>query len=182
MTGALNFANNTWNKVGDDAYMGDCNVGGMLGIKSANRDTPGFAMYNSGGTLLGLLCARDNNLSWTKGSETVNNIILHTGNYSEYALKIDGSNGTSDGVSTLLNKLTTGTATPVDADYYICQYAGGGTTTTTYVRRPVSALYTYIKSKLSLNPDERFIYATSTTSNQYGTTEATGSSSTLTRT
>ena len=97
-------------------------------------------------------------------------------------LKVDGSNGTSDGVSTLLNKLTTGSSTPTDADYYICQYAGGGTTTTTYVRRPMSALYTYIKSKLSLNPDERFIYATSATSNQYGTTEATGSSSTLTRT
>ena len=97
-------------------------------------------------------------------------------------LKVDGSNGTSDGVSTLLNKLTTGSSTPTDADYYICQWAGGGTTTTSYVRRPMSALYTYIKSKLSLNPDERFIYATSATSNQYGTTEATGSSSTLTRT
>lgn len=107
---------------------------------------------------------------------------IDSGNYSNYALKVDGSNGTSDGVSTLLNKLTTGSSTPTDADYYICQYAGGGTTTTTYVRRPMSALYTYIKSKLSLNPDERFIYATSATSNQYGTTEATGSSSTLTRT
>lgn len=62
-------------------------------------------------------------------------------------LKTDGSNGTSDGVSTLLNKLTTGGSTPVDADYYICQWAGGGTTTTSYHRRPMSAMYAYIKSK-----------------------------------
>ena len=65
MTGALNFANNTWNLVGDDVYIGDCNVGGMLGIKSANRDTPGFAMYNSGGTLLGKLYASGTNLYWS---------------------------------------------------------------------------------------------------------------------
>lgn len=72
---------------------------------------------------------------------------LHAGNYSSYAIKVDGTNGTSNGVSALLNKLTTGTDTPVDADYYICQSAGGGTTTTTYHRRPMSAMYAYIKSK-----------------------------------
>ncbi len=62
-------------------------------------------------------------------------------------LKVDGTNGTANGVSTLLNKLTTGSSTPTDADYYICQWAGGGTTTTTYHRRPMSAMYAYIKSK-----------------------------------
>ena len=72
---------------------------------------------------------------------------LHAGNYSSYAIKVDGTNGTSNGVSALLNKLTTGASTPVDADYYICQSAGGGTTTTSYHRRPMSAMYAYIKSK-----------------------------------
>lgn len=72
---------------------------------------------------------------------------LHAGNYSSYAIKVDGTNGTSNGVSTLLNKLITSTDTPTDADYYICQYAGGGTTTTSYHRRPMSAMYAYIKSK-----------------------------------
>lgn len=65
MTGALNFANNTWNKVGDDAYMGDCNVAGMIGIKGINADTPGFAMYNTAGTLLGKLYASGTNLYWS---------------------------------------------------------------------------------------------------------------------
>lgn len=54
---------------------------------------------------------------------------------------------TAEGVSAALNKLTTGSSTPSDADFYICQYAGGGTSTTTYHRRPVSALWAYIKTK-----------------------------------
>lgn len=52
-----------------------------------------------------------------------------------------------DGVSKAINKLSTGTDTPSDTDYYVSQYAGGGTTTTSYHRRPVSALWSYIKNK-----------------------------------
>ena len=50
-------------------------------------------------------------------------------------------------LSALINTLSTGRDTPQDADYYVSQYAGGGSTTTTYHRRPMSALWTYIKSK-----------------------------------
>lgn len=50
-------------------------------------------------------------------------------------------------LSAMINTLTTGTAAPTDADYYVCQYSGGGTTTTSYHRRPVSALWNYIKGK-----------------------------------
>lgn len=50
-------------------------------------------------------------------------------------------------VSTMLNLLGTGYSTPVDADYYISQYVGGGTSTTTYHRRPMSALWSYVKEK-----------------------------------
>lgn len=51
--------------------------------------------------------------------------------------------------NTLINSLSTGESTPTDADYYISQYVGGGTKTTTYHRRPMSALWNYIKSKLA---------------------------------
>lgn len=51
-------------------------------------------------------------------------------------------------LSEMINKLGTGTATPVNDDYYVSQWTGGGTTNTTYVRRPVSALWEYIKVKL----------------------------------
>ena len=49
--------------------------------------------------------------------------------------------------SALINTLSTGSSTPQDADYYVSQYVGGGDTTTTYHRRPMSALWAYIKGK-----------------------------------
>jgi len=67
------------------------------------------------------------------------------------ATYVDGTTGTAfttDG-STIINSLSTGTAVPGDSDYFISQYVGGGTTTTSYHRRPISTLYSYIKSKLS---------------------------------
>ena len=47
----------------------------------------------------------------------------------------------------MINKLSEATVDPQDNDYYISQYSGGGTTTTTYHRRPVKALWNYIKGK-----------------------------------
>jgi len=58
---------------------------------------------------------------------------------------------TNAGVNAAINLLTTGSSVPSDADYYISQYANGGTSTTTYHRRPVSALYSYIQNKLQHN-------------------------------
>lgn len=72
------------------------------------------------------------------------------GGGSSDCVKIDGSNATATGVSTMINKLTEGTSDPVDNDYYVAQYANGGTTTTTYHRRPVKALWNYIKGKMRL--------------------------------
>lgn len=53
----------------------------------------------------------------------------------------------ADACNALLNSLSTGASDPVDNDYYISQYVNGGTTTTTYHRRPLSKLWNYIKSK-----------------------------------
>jgi hypothetical protein len=53
----------------------------------------------------------------------------------------------------MINQLGTGSSTPVDADYYISQYVGGGSTTVTYHRRPMSALYDYVKGKLNVTND-----------------------------
>lgn len=52
------------------------------------------------------------------------------------------------GGSAIINNLGTGTTTPQDADYFISQYVGGGTTTTSYHRRPMSALWSYVAGKL----------------------------------
>lgn len=47
----------------------------------------------------------------------------------------------------MINTLSIGASTPEDADYFISQYVGGGTQTVTYHRRPLSALWSYIKKK-----------------------------------
>ena len=62
----------------------------------------------------------------------------------------NGGTGQTTGVDAanyFLNSLSIGTSTPSDNDYYISQYVNGGTTTTTYHRRSMSALYSYIKGK-----------------------------------
>ena len=79
--------------------------------------------------------------------KSLNDSITSLSNSLANALKIDGSNGTAAGVSALINKLSAGSSDPTDADYYVCQFAGGGTTTTTYHRRPMSAMWNWIKAK-----------------------------------
>lgn len=76
-------------------------------------------------------------------------------------LNISGNNGTANGVSALMNKLNIGTSVPKDDDYYICQWANGGTTTTSYHRRAVKYLWEYIKSKANS------VYAAKTHTHRY---------------
>ncbi len=59
-----------------------------------------------------------------------------------------GKTTLQDACNALINALSEGTSAPVDKDFYVAQYAGGGTSTTTYHRRPVSALYSYMKGKM----------------------------------
>jgi hypothetical protein len=48
MSGALNFANGTWNNVGDDCALGDCNQAGAIGIKGLNGATGIYFVPYSG--------------------------------------------------------------------------------------------------------------------------------------
>lgn len=84
----------------------------------------------------------DSTLSSTSTNPVQNKVI------NSALIEKSNENHTHD-LSTMINTLSTGTATPIDDDYYISQYSGGGTTTTTYHRRPVKALFEYIKGKLS---------------------------------
>lgn len=45
MSGALNFANNTWNLVGDDVYIGDRNIPGCLALKPKLGIATGSGIY-----------------------------------------------------------------------------------------------------------------------------------------
>ena len=88
---------------------------------------------------------RDTN-AWRDSMVTVNMSDYYTRTQVDEKLT-DKANKTADDLNTMINALTTGASTPTDADYYVSQYVGGGSTTTTYHRRPMSALWTYIKSK-----------------------------------
>lgn len=64
LTGALNFANNIWNKVGDDVAIGGCNSAGILGIKALNAAIPGIKFFNNSGTAIGTLTSNGGILQW----------------------------------------------------------------------------------------------------------------------
>ena len=71
---------------------------------------------------------------------TASDLPDHTHNYVP---------NTNAGVNAAINLLTVGTDVPKDGDYYISQYANGGTSHTDYYRRPVSKLWDLFKTKIS---------------------------------
>lgn len=111
---------------------------------------------------------RDTN-AWRDSMVTVNMSDYYTRTQVDEKLT-DKANKTADDLNTMINTLSTGSATPQDADYYVSQYAGGGSTTTTYHRRPMSTLWAYIKSKA-----ESVFAAKSHTHNYAGSGSAGGS-------
>lgn len=103
MTGALNFANGTWNKVGDDSYVGDCNVSGHFGIKAANTTYPGIAFFNNANAHLGNLTAYNGNIK-----------------YRAYSLQFLDNGNTSVGASTWMNPFSTYNASAIADGQAIC--------------------------------------------------------------
>lgn len=136
-----------WNLDGVSQYWADQKVSSASNIET----TPQVAKIgiNTG------ISSNANTVLNVKGDSILTGNITITGNIINDGitaklssfLRVDGSNGTGAGVSALINKLSTGPSTPVDADYYISQSVGGGTTDTTYYRRPMSALWKWIYPK-----------------------------------
>lgn len=89
------------------------------------------------------------NVSLSNSSGTVTITATDTTYSAGTGLTLSGTqfSVSAANASTIMNLLTTGSSAPTDNDYYIAQYAGGGTSTTTYHRRPHSALWSYIKGK-----------------------------------
>lgn len=87
------------------------------------------------------------------------------------------SQGSASNVSlnTLINGLSVGTSDPADNDYIIAQYVNGGTTTTTYHRRPLSKFWNWIRSKLGIGTnDGTFLRKDGTWATPSGTTYSAG--------
>lgn len=110
---------------------------------------------------------RDTN-AWRDSMVTVNMSDYYTRTQVDKKLT-DKANKTADDLNTMINALTTNASTPTDADYYVSQYVGGGTSTT-FHRRPMSMLWAYIKSKA-----ESVFAAKSHTHNYAGSGSAGGS-------
>lgn len=65
------------------------------------------------------------------------------------ATALDGTTFTftQQDLSDLINNLSIGIDIPKDNDYFISQYAGGGTSHVSYHRRQISTIWSYIKAK-----------------------------------
>ena len=103
MLGALNFANNTWNLVGDDSYIGDCNISGHFGIKAANTTYPGITFFNKASTFLGNLTAYSGNIK-----------------YGAYSLQFLDNGNTSVSASTQTNPFSNYNSNAVADGQAIC--------------------------------------------------------------
>ena len=127
VTGPVNF--------GDSVYISDLNAGNLVVTGNA-----AFTNNIQANTINGVEVGLN-----PKFTDTVD-LTQMTGILS-VAKGGTGKTTGKDAANYFLNSLDIGASTPVDADYYISQYVSGGTTTTTYYRRPMSALWTYIKGK-----------------------------------
>lgn len=85
------------------------------------------------------------------------------------------TNHTHD-ASTLINALGTGAAAPTDPDYIITQWVGGGTSNTTWVRRPMSSIWNYIKSKADSVYQPKGNYAAASHTHNYAGSGSAGGS------
>lgn len=103
MSGPLNFANNTWNLVGDDSYIGDCDISGHFGIKAANTTYPGIAFYDNSNNRLGKLTAYSGNIR-----------------YGSYSLQFLDNGNTTVTSSTWTNPFSSYNASAVADNQAIC--------------------------------------------------------------
>jgi hypothetical protein len=79
--------------VGDDVTIGDCNLGGIMGMKSTGNNA-GFKFFNSSGTSIGGLQSTNGTLQWQNASGTFYNII-HSGNIGSQSVNYATSAGSA---------------------------------------------------------------------------------------
>ena len=84
----------------------------------------------------------------SEGKATFRSIVLNDIPTISAAKGGTGQTSLVNSANALINALSTQTSVPVDNDYYISQDVSGGISTTTYHRRPMSALYEYVSGKL----------------------------------
>lgn len=97
VSGAVNFANATWNRMGDDCYIGDCNIAGAIGIQGINGATGLYYADHGGGWYM-------SDDEWMR---TYNNKAIYSGTgmiFSSGVVRADG--GFNMNSQTLHNRLS----------------------------------------------------------------------------
>lgn len=93
------------------------------------------------------------NTSYTLGKSVPSNAVFTDTTYTNgTGLSLSGTTFSISqaNASTILNLLSTGDSDAQAADYVICQFSGGGTSTTTYHRRPLSKVVNATAVKAAL--------------------------------
>ena len=149
MTGALNFANNTWNVVGDDVAIGDMNIGGKLGIMGKNGNT-GIKLVQNGA-------------STTSGSSAPGVTWVCTGDgVSTMSGTLSGTfKGDLTGNASTATALTTSSGSATQPVYF----ASGKPAATTYqlnatVNKGTSSRIAYYSNDTTVSPISNFKYFT----------------------
>lgn len=133
-----------------------------LKMRATATDTQGLTMYHKGGSsIVKLSEAPDVTFENVSPVELVSGNVRIGGTLDATNVRIegnpvvktDGTNSTASGVSAMINKLADGDATPHDDDYFVAQYAGGGSTNKNYYRKKILSLWNYIRGK----SDERYL-------------------------
>ena len=133
--------------------------GVSLDDKYASIDgVSGAYLPMTGGSLTGNLSV-GGNLTVTGTVSGLKNLSINGKTYNGSSAVTVGTIGAAYGgtgqtslinsANALINALSTGSDIPVDNDYFVSQYVNGGTSTTTYHRRPMSTLWVYIKNKIN---------------------------------
>ena len=109
--------------------------------KESTKPTYTISEISDAGTLI-------TNMTRTNITDALGYTPIGEGNY---VIQVDhggtGKTTANEAANVFINALTDDQTKPVDSDYFISQYVNGHTTTTTYHRRPLSALWDYIKDK-----------------------------------
>lgn len=149
MSGALNFANNTWNIVGDDVAIGDMNIGGILGVMGKNGNT-GIRLVQYGA-------------STTSGSSAPGVTWVCTGDgVSTMSGTLSGTfKGNLTGNASTATALTTSSGSATQPVYF----ASGKPVATTYqlnatVNKGTSSRIAYYSNDTTVSPISNFKYFT----------------------
>ena len=138
---------------GTSSYWGSITNSDLTTINNTAAGPLGWTSASQGTALPTLNTIAYWNGAYGTGTSTNSNLeYCKIGKFGSIVTKTtsDYVANTNAGVCAAINLLTAGSSDPQLADYYVSQYAGGGTSTTTYHRRPLSNLWNTFRGLITV--------------------------------